>query len=388
MKNILKYLMFFILLNVLSGCTGIGSSKIMLDEKNQALPSSIGAILSDFSFASLGTGEIAYLTADPEEIVFLDRKQNRQFIELSQNFEALEITAGNDYFYVYCTNEDEIRGILNIYDNKGELIKKISLPFKRVSVNNGIVYGYYDETADFFEWGSNNSNSYIETTHYMSEKQILKKFPDKIDNWNEISGGEKVNIGKQQLYHCPSDYNHGTDYYSDKKPFSVLKQIDYVRYCDGKIASDENDAEVGSRLNQIYDMMKKEEHNFIIYSFQIGDEIYGICNVYKQQGNLLSFYTEDIDYSFSFSYSEQEDRLYKVNEYNNMELIYEDKDNCLFHKSDGVYYVKLGSDKKEKIYNYNGEIEITILEGYVKFRERKIHNDDNIEDKQEIIKIW
>ena len=102
--------MFFILLNVLSGCTGIGSSKIMLDEKNQALPSSIGAILSDFSFASLGTGEIAYLTADPEEIVFLDRKQNRQFIELSQNFEALEITAGNDYFYVYCTNEDEIRG--------------------------------------------------------------------------------------------------------------------------------------------------------------------------------------------------------------------------------------------------------------------------------------
>ena len=51
-------------------------------------------------------------------------------------------------------------------------------------------------------------------------------------------------------------------------------------------------------------MMKKEEHNFIIYSFQIGDEIYGICNVYKQQGNLLSFYTEDIDYSFSFSYSE------------------------------------------------------------------------------------
>ena len=149
-KNILKYLMFFILLNVLSGCTGIGSSKIMLDEKNQALPSSIGAILSDFSFASLGTGEIAYLTADPEEIVFLDRKQNRQFIELSQNFEALEITAGNDYFYVYCTNEDEIRGILNIYDNKGELIKKISLPFKRVSVNNGIVYGYYDETADFF----------------------------------------------------------------------------------------------------------------------------------------------------------------------------------------------------------------------------------------------
>ena len=64
MKNILKYLMFFILLNVLSGCTGIGSSKIMLDEKNQALPSSIGAILSDFSFASLGTGAVSYTHLD------------------------------------------------------------------------------------------------------------------------------------------------------------------------------------------------------------------------------------------------------------------------------------------------------------------------------------
>ena len=53
-----------------------------------------------------------------------------------------------------------------------------------------------------------------------------------------------------------------------------------------------------------------------------------------------------------------------------------------------VFEVAIGSKKKKKIYNYNGEIEITILEGYVKFRERKIHNDDNIEDKQEIIKIW
>lgn len=386
MKSILRVFIFFILLNVVSGCS-MGSSERMSDEANQDLPSSIGAILSDFSFAVLGTGEIAYLTADPQEIVFLDRKQNQRSIELSQNFEGLEITAGNDYFYVYCTDEDEIRGILNIYNNKGELIKEILLPFKRVSVSNEIVYGYYDETADFFEWGSNNSNSHIEATHYISEKQLLKKFPGKIDDWNEISGEEKVNIGKQQLYHCPSDYNHGTDYYSDKRPLSVLKQIDYVRYCNGKIASEENDAEIGFRLNQIYDEMKKEEDNFVIYSFQIDDKIYGICNVYKRHGNMLSFYTEDIDYSVSFSYSAREDKLYKVNEYNNMELIYEDAYNCLYHKSDGVYYAKLGSDKKEKIYDYNGEIEITLLEGYVKFREREIHSDDNM-DKQEIIKVW
>ena len=57
-----------------------------------------------------------------------------------------------------------------------------------------------------------------------------------------------------------------------------------------------------------------------------------------------------MDYSFSFSYDEKEDKLYKVNEYTNIELIYEDEYNCLYHKLDGVYYTKLGSDKEEKLY--------------------------------------
>ena len=95
-----------------------------------------------------------------------------------------------------------------------------------------------------------------------------------------------------------------------------------------------------------------------------------------------------MDYSFSFSYDEKEDKLYKVNEYTNIELIYEDEYNCLYHKLDGVYYTKLGLDKEEKLYDYNGEIGLTILEGYVKFQEKEIHYNDDIIDKQEIIKVW
>ncbi len=389
MKNILKYFMLFILICLLSGCSVIGSSEMTSDKGNQKVPSSVGEILSEFSFAALRTGEIAYLTIAPREVVFLDKKQqNKRTVEVDKNRQCLEITAGNNYFYVYCSDEDETAGFLNIYDNEGELIKEISLPFKRVSVSNETVYGYYDENADFFDWDSNTSNSYIEATHYISEKELLKKFPDKIEDWNEISGEEKVNIGKQELYYCSSDYYHGTGYYSNKKPLSVLKQIDYVRYCDGKIASEENDTEVRSRLSQIYAMMKKEEDNFLIYSFETEDTIYGICNVYKKRGDLLNFYTEDIDYSFSFSYSERDDKLYKVNEYNNMELVYEDEYHCLYHESDGVYYTKLGSEQKEKVYDYDGEIGITLLDGYVKFQEREIHYDDDIIDKQEIIKVW
>ena len=389
MKQILKCFMFFIIINILSGCSFKGLSEMMLEEENQDLPSSIGTISSDFSFAVLGTGEIAFLTIDSKEVVFLDEKQkNRRSVELSENRQSLEITAGNDYFYVYCSNEDETAGFLNVFDKKGELIKEISLPFSRVSVSNGIVYGYYDETADFNGWDSNISNSHIEATHYISERKFLEKFPNCMDDWNEISGDEIANVGEQQLYRCSSDYCHKTDYYSDQKPLSVFGQIDYVKYCDGKIASEESDKEIRSRLNQIYSMMKKKEENFLIYSFQTNDKIYGICNVYSQYGELLTFCTDDLDYSFSFSYDEKEDKLYKVNEYTNMELIYEDEYNCLYHKLDGVYYTKLGSDKEEKLYDYNGEIGLIILEGYVKFQEREIHYNDDIIDKQKIIKVW
>lgn len=389
MKQILKCFMFFIIINILSGCSFKGLSEMMLEEENQDLPSSIGTISSDFSFAVLGTGEIAFLTIDSKEVVFLDEKQkNRRSVELSENRQSLEITAGNDYFYVYCCNEDETAGFLNVFDKKGELIKEISLPFSRVSVSNGIVYGYYDETADFNGWDSNISNSHIEATHYISERKFLEKFPNCMDDWNEISGDEIANVGEQQFYRCSSDYCHNTDYYSDQKPLSVFGQIDYVRYCDGKIASEESDKEIRSRLNQIYSMMKKKEENFLIYSFQTNDKIYGICNVYSQYGELLTFCTDDLDYSFSFSYDEKEDKLYKVNEYTNIELIYEDEYNCLYHKLDGVYYTKLGSDKEEKLYDYNGEIGLTILEGYVKFQEREIHYNDDIIDKQKIIKVW
>ena len=389
MKQILKCFMSFIIINILSGCSFKGLSEMMLEEENQDLPSSIGTISSDFSFAVLGTGEIAFLTIDSKEVVFLDEKQkNRRSVELSENRQSLEITAGNDYFYVYCSNEDETAGFLNVFDKKGELIKEISLPFSRVSVSNGIVYGYYDETADFNGWDSNISNSHIEATHYISERKFLEKFPNCMDDWNEISGDEIANVGEQQFYRCSSDYCHNTDYYSDQKPLSVFGQINYVRYCDGKIASEESDKEIRSRLNQIYSMMKKKEENFLIYSFQTNDKIYGICNVYSQYGELLTFCTDDLDYSFSFSYDEKEDKLYKVNEYTNMELIYEDEYNCLYHKLDGVYYTKLGSDKEEKLYDYNGEIGLTILEGYVKFQEREIHYNDDIIDKQKIIKVW
>ena len=128
---------------------------------------------------------------------------------------------------------------------------------------------------------------------------------------------------------------------------SVFGQIDYVRYCDGKIASEESDKEIRSRLNQIYSMMKKKEENFLIYSFQTNDKIYGICNVYSQYGELLTFCTDDLEYSFSFSYDEKEDK-------------------CLFYYQDKAIDITKMFDKEKECYLVinNGEKDIYFVISY------------------------
>ena len=138
-------------------------------------------------------------------------------------------------------------------------------------------------------------------------------------------------------------------------------------------------------------MIQYEEVEDHVYHFYTTDEDGNVIDmgtltgIEPMSGDELA---ESMNDNSEIVYDEKEDKLYKVNEYTNMELIYEDEYNCLYHKLDGVYYTKLGSDKEEKLYDYNGEIGLTILEGYVKFQEREIHYNDDIIDKQKIIKVW
>ena len=143
-------------------------------------------------------------------------------------------------------------------------------------------------------------------------------------------------------------------------------------------------------------MIQYEEVEDHVYHFYTTDEDGNVIDMGTHSGSKGTLtgiepmsgdeLAESMNDNSEIVYDEKEDKLYKVNEYTNIELIYEDEYNCLYHKLDGVYYTKLGSDKEEKLYDYNGEIGLTILEGYVKFQEREIHYNDDIIDKQKIIK--
>lgn len=388
MKTRIIYIALFIsILSIMSGCS-FWNENHSTEERTED-SSKLGSVLSNYSFAQLN-GQIAYLTIQANEIRFkAEQEIEEKVVKLPANRDCLEITAGKDYFYVYCTNEDETNGFLRVYDNQAQLINEVELPFKRVSVSNGYIFGYYNDIDDFFGWNSNVSNSHIEATHYINESKFLEKYSNKLTDWNEIkANGKEVVIGNIQFYFYSADYFHSQNYYSNKKPLDVLEDIDYLRYCDGKLASEEYDTKIKLRINQIYNMMRKKEKNFLIYSFEEKGTIYGICNVYKEHGDLLSLLTKDLKYSFSFQYNEKEDKLYKKTEYNDIELIYEDDNHCLYHKLDGVYCKTLSTGDCKKVYDYNGEIGITLLNGWVKFQEIVVHYDDNLVDKQEIKKIW
>ena len=113
MKQILKCFMFFIIINILSGCSFKGLSEMMLEEENQDLPSSIGTISSDFSFAVLGTGEIAFLTIDPKEVVFFDEKQKKEKKPKSNGVgvpnvqKRLQLYYGPEYGISYISRQGE-----------------------------------------------------------------------------------------------------------------------------------------------------------------------------------------------------------------------------------------------------------------------------------------
>ena len=191
MRKVLGYIIIFLLNIILfSGCSPSRESTSLVDEGEDI--SSLGTVRSVFSFAQIGK-QIAYPSYSGG--VYIMDKQGK-IVERPFDYEILEITAGEEYFYIYWLSEEktdeyfERNGYLRIYDTDTQLVKEIILPFTRVSLEDGILYGYYDGTEEFLGWTWTNSNSHIEATTYKEEDKFLDGFPNKIEDWNRIEGGE------------------------------------------------------------------------------------------------------------------------------------------------------------------------------------------------------
>ena len=349
--------------------------------------SRLDGIRSNFSCLQFHN-QLFYLTNEYDRFYILSEDGNCKEQIIPSNLGAVELTASNSYLYLYCEDmDDDIEnGVLLIYDKNIELIKQLKLPFDRVFAKNNTIYAYRgEEVRTFYVNISNIANPYIECNYYMKESDLLARDSIELQDWEKFVLEDKTEMDGLILYRHNPNYFHSRAFYSSAKTIPMFKYgyADYILYCDGRFCSDETDEYVREVVDELYKLMKKKEPNFYVRSFEQGDTLYGVCNVYIRSAYMMDFYTQDIDYSFVFSYDSQ--NMKKVLEVEDLELVYSDGIHLLSHQKDGIYLSDLNLENQEKVFEWDGGIAVTVLDGVV-----MVEYDTGMYDKPkiEIKKLW
>lgn len=149
---------------------------------------------------------------------------------------------------------------------------------------------------------------------------------------------------------------NGTEYSEDMGKWS--SQL------DGKLATTTERAMNVQYLQQMYAMMKKKEKNWVTYAWEVEGTLYGVCNIYQTPPSFLAqMDTHSIDYSISFCYNENTDTLDKIDEYEDVELIYADRNCVLTHTVDAVSCIDLATGQEDIILDYDGAITVEVRDG-------------------------
>lgn len=301
--------------------------------------------------------------------------------------QVLAVSAGEKYFYILMRDSSGAMETepckLRIYTVDGVLFKELEVPFQTIYVSDGMIYVYWGLGYELQSF--DRRMGHIEATHYLSEKIFLADFPDKNSDWNEMEG-DTLQIASKTFYRYPADgVIHKKSYYSDDKYLQEIQQLYFTQYMDGELATPPERAISSEYLEELYAMMKNRERNWITFASEVDGIMYGVCNVYTGASGFLSqMDTNCIDYSFSFFFNENTGTLEKINEYENVELIYVDGDHVLIHKEDGVYYIDQTISTEEKILDYDGAIGVTVRDNLllVQKNESYIGNGDAKEEQE------
>lgn len=312
---------------------------------------------------------IAYPTYD--NLCFYDTKEDKIVKSrlLEENEAFLEISAGKEYFYVLVEKKaaDALSihpgpFYLKLYYPDGSMYQEISMPFQRMFVSDGMIYAYWE--PDYSMEAYERKKGHIEATHYLSEKDFLSNFSNKVSDWNQMSG-DTLKIASKTFYRYSADGDmHKKAYYCDDKYLKLIQQFYFTEYADGKLVTAPERMMDTCYLEQMYSMMKKKEKNWVTYAWEVNGTLYGVCNIYQSQsGFMTQMDTRDIAYSISFCYDEIKDTFYKTDEYEDVELIYADGNCVLTHTYDGVYYKDMVAGQQDKVLNYDGAITVDVRDG-------------------------
>ncbi|MCH5267081.1 MAG: hypothetical protein J1E62_01950 [Lachnospiraceae bacterium] len=370
---------------IFCGCTKQTTTK-KSEKKAEKSDSRIDEVSDNHDLACLDNTIVFFTNKD---VCFYDIETGNVVTDnLNTGYNVLEVSAGEQYFYVFLENIEE--HYLRLYNQDGSLFQEMSVPFQRILVSDGTVYVYQDSDYEFSAFDCRIGN--IEATHYLSEEEFLadiaadiSDWNEAVSDWNEMSGEESLQIGTKIFYPYPADgFSHKIPFYCDDKQLTRIQQFYFTQYIDGELATPPDRAMTRNNLEQLQGMMKKKEKNFKTYASEVDGIMYGVCNVYKSQSLFLvsTMDTGDVDYSFSFFYNEDTDSLEKIEEYEGVELIYSDGKHVITHKVDGVYYIDQTTGQEDKVLDYADAIGVTVFDGLLQVRKNE-HNADEGEEESD-----
>ena len=107
-------------------------------------------------------------------------------------------------------------------------------------------------------------------------------------------------------------------------------------------------------------MMGSREKNFDVYSWQFGDKLFGICNVYSDSGGYLQHFTQDIKYGMPFRYDSDKDSISLEEKYDGKELAYCDEDWMIYRKESEIFIENLHSHETKKVFESDTVVDVDL----------------------------
>lgn len=317
-------------------------------------------------------GDVILFEANKSYGVYLKCKKDAQPKKVKElnRYSICKITSSDKYFYVSAQQGSDDECKVFVLDKDGKIIEEKKCCCEWIYVYGNTVMGYYnghDETDGADGWTSER----IEVTHYINEKKFLEAKEDDISNWKKISGDTVTIGGKTLIRQVDSKeeviYNK-VPYYTDMVYYDVTYEdevLDCILYVGGKIVSAGTVEEKAEKyIKQLQDIMGKKEKDFGVYSWQIGDEVVGVCNVYNQSGGFLQQFADDIKYGFTFRYNPKSDTVSIIKKYNDKNLIYYDGHWLIYSNKKGVVYKEsMDNEEKDRIFKGTGRTWVDVSDG-------------------------
>lgn len=355
MKKIKKS---WIILSVVIAILGIGTVMILfrITEAMEASRDGAFVFYGESHFSSNGKYS-GLINVNKERVSILERSQKEvSGLDIKESHPSQIVLGENSYFLLY--REDDDSGDARIVQYNYQSVKK-----QEYIAQNTDFIDYKDGYLFTGSWIWDEENEeylkYKDYTFYANYYIKEEDFGEAFEELKPDSSGKCV-VGDIELYY------HEDGYFGTEPPLADYSEL----LLGGFRASDDSweaDTERGLKdIKKHRSLLLSEIENvngvYDVFAYQIENNIYGVCNVFKDGKYIPSLPTEPEDIESAY--------FYKINPENDEITILLKKDSCIglvlsgneavYQEDNRIMHYDFETGEEEKIYQINNEHDMTI----------------------------